>query len=609
MKTWLIRGVSCLILAFALPCRAAVLYVDLNSINPTPPYSDWSTAATNIQDAVDASSDGDLIWVTNGVYQVGTTIMNDGWTNRVAVTNAITLQSVNGAAVTWIDGAFTVRCVYLSDGATITGFTLTNGNAPNGGGIHCTSTNALVLNCVLIGNMSAPGGGAYSGTLNNCMLTGNGAYDEGGGAYGCLMNNCWLSGNSANNGGGAASSILNNCVISNNATLQHLFQLGYQPGIGGGAYACSMQNCIIVSNSAIDKPGLDGPTPEGSGGGACGSTLINCVLRGNSANVGGGVYNMAGNTLSCCTLIGNQASRLGGGFFGGIGGIYPSLTNCIIHDNWAGLGGGVYSGQLVDCVVSGNWATNSGGGAYLSELFNCTVCQNTATNQGGGVWGTFAENSIIYYNTAPNGSNYFNFSPSYCCTTPLPSDESGCLTNEPLFANLADADFHLQSNSPCINSGNNAYVAVTTDLDGNPRIVGGTVDIGAYEYETPASVISYAWLQQYGLPTDGSVDYADLDGTPFNVYQDWIAGLNPTNPASVLVMFPPVATNTPSGLTVSWQSVNTRTYFLQSSTNLVMQPAFSTIQSNIAGQAGITSYTDTTATNAGPYFYRVGVQQ
>jgi len=134
------------------------------------------------------------------------------------------------------------------------------------------------------------------------------------------------------------------------------------------------------------------------------------------------------------------------------------------------------------------------------------------------------------------------------------------------------------------------------------------VDVGTYEYQTPASVISYAWLQQYGLPTDGSADYGDLDGTPFNVYQDWIAGLNPTNPASVLAMLSPLATNNGAGITVSWQSVNTRTYFVQSSTNLAVQPAFSTIHSNIAGQAGITTYWDTTATNAGPYFYRVGVQ-
>ncbi|HEV2454687.1 MAG TPA: hypothetical protein VGY98_10515 [Verrucomicrobiae bacterium] len=135
----------------------------------------------------------------------------------------------------------------------------------------------------------------------------------------------------------------------------------------------------------------------------------------------------------------------------------------------------------------------------------------------------------------------------------------------------------------------------------------GTVDIGAYEYQSPTSVISYAYLQQYGLPTDGSIDFTNLDGTPFNVYQDWIAGLNPTNPASILAMLTPVATNTTSGVTVTWQSVSGIPYFLQRSTNLTSQPPFSTIQSNITGQSIKTSYTDTSATNNIPYFYRVGV--
>jgi hypothetical protein len=133
------------------------------------------------------------------------------------------------------------------------------------------------------------------------------------------------------------------------------------------------------------------------------------------------------------------------------------------------------------------------------------------------------------------------------------------------------------------------------------------VDIGAYEYQSPTSVISYAYLQQYGLPTDGSVDFAHLDSSPFNVYQDWAAGLNPTNPASVLVMLAPTATNNTHGVTVTWQSVSGMNYFLQRSTNLSAQPIFLTLQSSITGQTNTTSYADTSATNKVPYFYRVGV--
>ncbi len=68
---------------------------------------------------------------------------------------------------------------------------------------------------------------------------------------------------------------------------------------------------------------------------------------------------------------------------------------------------------------------------------------------------------------------------------------------DPLFVNPDSGDFRLQGCSPLINAGNNAYVTdIPTDIDGAPRIQGGTVDIGAYE--SPA----------FGLATEPSVKAA-----------------------------------------------------------------------------------------------------
>jgi hypothetical protein len=182
---------------------------------------------------------------------------------------------------------------------------------------------------------------------------------------------------------------------------------------------------------------------------------------------------------------------------------------------------------------------------------------------------------------------------------------SGNITNDPVFVNLAGGDFHLQTNSPCINAGNNVYVASATDLDGNSRILGGTVDLGAYESTSPALLAFFAWLQSYGLPATASMVNADTDGDGMNNWQEWVAGTNPTNASSLLKMLTPTVTI--SGVTVQWQSVTGKTYFIQRSSDLSVPSSFSTLQSNIPGQAGTTTYNDATAAGSGPFFYRVGV--
>jgi hypothetical protein len=131
------------------------------------------------------------------------------------------------------------------------------------------------------------------------------------------------------------------------------------------------------------------------------------------------------------------------------------------------------------------------------------------------------------------------------------------------------------------------------------------VDVGAYEYQYPSSVLSYAWLQQYSLPTDGSVDFTDDDADSMTTWQEWIAGTDPTDATSLLQMYSATPTNNPPGVLVSWQSVGGKNYLLQRSSNLTV---FQNVQSNIVGQVGITAYRDTNAMGSGPFFYRTAVQ-
>jgi len=468
-------------LTFTLANATAVTrYVNIANPNPATPFTNWATAATNIQHAVDVAVAGDLVFVTNGIYQSGGLPGS-----RLAVSKAITVQSINGPTFTVIkgyqlpvtaNGVGAVRCVFLNGNASLIGFTLTGGATDTnsasgyGGGVYCGPPGAILSNCVVVGNVAFKGGGIYSA-----------------GGIGIEL---------------AATNF--NCVFSNN--------IAYDSG--GGGFAGTYNNCLFVGNTA------------GSGG---------AVSTHSSGKV----------ALNHCTLYGNSASVRGGGVFA----------------------------------------------ASLSGRADIRV-----------------NNCIIIGNVSPVSSNYFQDAGLWitnCCTAPAPPFGLGNFTADPLFINPNAHDFRLQSGSPCINAGSFNAVS-STDLDGNPRVIGGAVDVGAYEFQSPSSVLSYAWLQRYGLPTDGSADFADSDGEGMNNYGEWRSDTIPTNALSVLRMVN--ATNSPTGAMVSWQSVATRSYWLERAINLGVIPRFQTLATNIAGVAGLKAYSDPTTTNGGPYFYRVGVE-
>ena len=166
------------------------------------------------------------------------------------------------------------------------------------------------------------------------------------------------------------------------------------------------------------------------------------------------------------------------------------------------------------------------------------------------------------------------------------------------------SNLRLKSNSPCINAGNNTYVTSSTDLDGRPRIVGGSVDMGAYEFQGTGSVISYAWLQQFGLPTDGSADFTDPDGDLLNTFQEWTADTDPTDGASVLRI---VSITPGPPVSVSLQSSTARLYTLQSRADL-STGGWTPVPgaTDIPGTGGLLSFTDPNPGSS--RFYRISVR-
>jgi parallel beta-helix repeat protein/predicted outer membrane repeat protein len=297
---------------------------------------------------------------------------------------------------------------------------------------------------------------------------------------------------------------------------------------GGRAISCrsspAIKNCIITGNSG------------GEGGGIyCGygsPKITNCTISNNS---GSGIYSYQSNpTIADCIISNNiGAGRAGSGRGGGmsvIDGLCLIYNSIISGNKGDSCGGGIYCEQysssskvtFINCIITGNSVGSDGGGIYCTgsssvKFANCTISGNSAKGHGGGIFSSSISitDSIIWGNVDSSGTGqsaqvYDGWPDVWfsCIQDDNPDDanipfgaDKYNIDDDPCFVAPGfwdanglwhDGDYHLQSASPCIEAGNPffTYHPGDVDMDGQPRVMGRCIDMGADEFELSVIVVT-----------------------------------------------------------------------------------------------------------------------
>ena len=246
-----------------------------------------------------------------------------------------------------------------------------------------------------------------------------------------------------------------------------------------------------------------------SGGGTAGvfqvgagasATFSGLTISGGSAAVGGGLYNLGTTTLTDCTIAGNSATGNGGGLVNrGV----LNLVECTVSGNTAGSGGGGMfnnsQASLTACTISGNTAGSPGGGGLYEGVSGSdgATLGDTIVAGNAGIGGSAGD---IGGPDAGNVTGTFNL---------IGTGGSGGITGgtggDIVLASLAGLGLAPLGNyggpTPtiallpgclAIDAGSNNLIpsGINTDQRGQPRVVNGSVDIGAFESQgftlTPA---------------------------------------------------------------------------------------------------------------------------
>jgi hypothetical protein len=368
------------------------------------------------------------------------------------------ITSAGGGAIYNDSGTLALSGCTVS-GNSATGTSVPTGTA-NGGGLY--SAGPLTMIGSLVSNNAVSGGGPGGG---GCA--GGGLYSAG--PLSLTLTSSTISGNrasapaeaTAQGAGVYGGGTFTGCTISGNSLDGFA---GFGAGIYGGG---TFTGCTISGNTAQ----AGAPEGGGAGGGVFSAgplTVSGCTISGNSIighnRGGGGIFNAGTLTVSNSTLSNNAAPASNGGGIANVGTL--SVGSSTLNGNSAGVGGGLSGGgTLKDTIVAGNQASISPDVA------------GTLTSQG---------HNLIGDGTGGTGYD--------------PTDLVGTAASpiDPRLGLLQDnggptQTLALLAGSPAIAAGDPTG-APASDQRGFARVVGGTIDIGAFELQ-PAGRATRLTLQ------------------------------------------------------------------------------------------------------------------
>ncbi len=526
--------------------NAAVHYVKADG---TGDGSSWANASGDLQAAIDAAQTGDEVWVASGTFKPSKLIkstkatskaffLKDGVSiyggfagtesskdNRATTstsdlgitvcTNPTIIDADDETADEWvrtIEEGTTYRYTWKLTNNQV------NGTAKNSS--HALYCNGEFTNETIIDGFTLKGGNAnvwqakaHGGALyaignvklQHCSIIENSAYFS-----------AETTGNPNTNGGAVYLDAKGKGAVTDCYFKSAYSHSSYGNGLGGAIYVKNgtVSNCYFVDCVATDNGGAvyacDGSTVTGclakecyasQGGAFCSdetSSLEDCKALSCRGLIGAG-FSTAGSVLHCTAVNGYaDATDYGTSNGGRAGGFLVRngyLLGCLAINNYSFYGGGIYveGGKVVNCTVQNNAIRNGGAGTNIGLKADVSL--------DGSVFNTIYADNV-------DAKNFVK-----------PSTFIGNASTSEQLADLAKASFELDKTSEFIDAGTiTEGFTESTDILGNPRVSGKSIDVGAYEYQSsstePDVVFTFA---QSGKSV--RLGLGSSDGTSFSI--DW----------------------------------------------------------------------------------------